>query len=184
MFPKYRYGISRVEPVVLHPGFDVVVVGVQDGADLALEAGVHDGVRQVALVGRDALVLGRVEVESVGRPDGLVLVQGGQEPFRAFAWPERCGEALADDREVAEVADLPRVHTGRVVDLPAVADRADDLLSDAERLREQPRLLIRFDQPGGDPEQEPLDAEVLIGARPVLGLSSHAACGTPRSSSM
>ena len=92
----------------------------------------------------------------------------------AFPWPERGGEPLADNGEVAEVADFPRVHAGGVVDLPAVTDRADDLLSDAERLRKQPRLAVRFDQASSDPEQEPPDAEVLVGTGPVLRLTPHA----------
>jgi len=55
----------QVEPMILDPGFDIGIGGVEDGADFSFKAGVDDSVGQVALDGRDALVLRRVEVESV-----------------------------------------------------------------------------------------------------------------------
>jgi len=51
--------------MILDPGFDIGIGGVEDGADFSFKAGVDDSVGQVALDGRDALVLRRVEVESV-----------------------------------------------------------------------------------------------------------------------
>ena len=75
---------------------------------------------------------------------------------------ECCGQAPADDGELAEVADLSRVDALFVLDFPAVADRTDDFFSDTESLWEQPWLPVGGDQPGRDPEQKPLNAEVLI----------------------
>ena len=60
------------------------------------------------------------------------------------------------------------IDSGCVINLPSLFDRPDHRLGDAERLRKQPWLLVRLDETRCDAEDQPLDAEVLVGTVPVL----------------
>jgi hypothetical protein len=130
-------------------------------------------VRQVALSRWHASIRRWREVDPLGRADRLVLVECWQEPFRSLARLQCRTEALPEHREVAQVADLPMIYLGRIVDLAAIFDRPHHRLRDPQRLREQPRLLVRLDEARREPEEQPLDAEVLVCPIAVLDDAAH-----------